>query len=82
MTGFWLLSMTLAMFGAVIGLAVWLARKAGADSTALAAAEAATKRAEAINTATDATFERVEDAIAGIDDRATALASLRARRPK
>ena len=82
MTGFWLLTLTLAMVGALIGLVVRLSRRSGADSAALANADAATKRAEAINTATVETVERVEDATLAITDRAAALDFLRARHPK
>lgn len=54
----------------------------GADKSALAAAEDATKRAEAGKAAMAETIGRVEDATLSITDRDSALRSLRARHPK
>lgn len=70
-----------ATVAGIFGLA-WLARKSGADSSALAAAEGETRRIEAEQAAFANTIEVIEDATLAIHDRATALDSLRARHPK
>ncbi len=81
MTGLWPLAALIGMCLIGIGWLVWLARNMGADQSALAAAEAAVRRAEAVNVAMSNTINEVNHATAAIPDADAARTFLRSRHP-